>query len=214
MGFFRCLTVSLIVLTSYGCATSVGTAGESSPPEKHFSKGMWEMSVGGTAGVHVASNELVDRATSISLGPLYGYFVTEKIEVLGAVGIEYEEVEYEDSTAPLAISYTRQSDYSAAVGLQYTCDSKANTVPYAKVFFGMMNSRRVTRLNNVPLIGIAKDERKTTDPYFGLRVGVRHFIAKNISCDIGLGWQRVSYDKDFGDDTDDFSVIIGCAFFF
>ena len=175
---------------------------------------MWEMSVGGTAGIHMASNELVDKASSISVGPLYGYFITDRLEVLGAVGIEYEEVEYEDSIAPLAISYTRQSDYSAAVGLQYSVDSEAVTIPYGRVYFGYMNSRRVTRLNNVPLIGTAKDERKTTDPYFGVRIGVRHFIAKNISCDIGLGWQRVLYDKDFGGDTDDFSLIIGCAFFF
>jgi hypothetical protein len=197
-----------------GCAIAAGRKDKSLASEKHFSKGMWEMSVGGTAGIHVASNELVEKASSISVGPLYGYFITDRLEVLGAVGIEYEEVEYEDSFAPLAISYTRQSDYSAAVGFQYSIDSEAATIPFARAYFGYMNSRRVTRLKNVPLIGTAKDERKTTDPYFGIRIGVRHFIAKNISCDIGLGWQRVLYDKDFGDDTDDLSVKIGCAFFF
>jgi hypothetical protein len=175
---------------------------------------MREMSVGGTAGVHLLNNDLVEKAGTISMGPLYGYFVTDTLEVLGAVGIEYEEVEYEDTTSPLAVSYTRQSDYSAAVGFQYSLDSKEMTIPFVRIYYGMINSKRVTRLNNVPVIGSAKDERKTTDPYFGLRIGLRHFIAKNISCDIGLGWQRVFYNKDFGDDTDDFSVIIGCAFFF
>jgi hypothetical protein len=175
---------------------------------------MWEISVGGTAGIHMFNNELVERGGTISLGPLYGYFVTDRLEVLGAVGIEYEEFVYEDTIAPLAIGYTRQSDYSAAVGVQYSVDSKAGTIPFGRAYFGYMNSRRVTRLNNVPLIGTAKDERKTTDPYFGVRIGMRHFIAKNISCDIGLGWQRVLYDKDFGDDTDDLSLIVGCAFFF
>jgi hypothetical protein len=175
---------------------------------------MWEMSVGGTAGTHLINNELIDRASSVSLGPVYGYFITDRLEILGALGIEYEEVEYEKTTAPLAVDYTRQSDYSLAVGIQYTLDVETQTVPFVRVFAGMINSRRVVRQINIPVIGAAKDERKTTDPYFGVRMGIRHFIAKNISCDVGLGWQRVFYDSDFGGNTNDFSLVLGCAFFF
>lgn len=210
----KCLATCLVVSVSLGCTLNRSMTVKSSAIDKHFTKGMWEMSVGGTAGIHLASNELVDKASTVSLGPLYGYFVTDKLEILCAAGIEYEEVDYKPTTAPLAIDYTRQSDYSLAAGVQYTLDAKAQTVPFVRIFAGVMNSRRVARQVNIPVIGIAKDERKTTDPYFGMRIGVRHFIAKNISCDIGLGWQRVLYDKDFGDDTNDYSMIIGCAFYF
>jgi hypothetical protein len=175
---------------------------------------MWEVSVGGSAGAHLIESELIDSAETFSLGPLYGYFLTDNWEVLGLLSAEYEKVEYKTTGAPLEVDYTKQTDYSLAFGLQYNFDSDTKAVPFIKAFSGMRNSRREIRQLNVPLIGTVTDKRETTDPYLGLRTGIRYFIARNISCDIGLGWQRVFYDKDFGKDTDDYSLIIGCAFFF
>lgn len=210
----RNMCAGLVILISLGCAVNRNAAGSLPAEGRHFSKGMWEASVGGTAGTHLADNDLVERAFNVSLGPLYGYFITERLEILGALGVEYEEVKYEESSKPLAIDYTRQSDYSLAAGLQYSFDSESQIIPFIRVFAGMMNSKRVARQVNIPLVGAAKDERKTTDPYCGLRVGIRYFVARNISGDIGLGWQNVQYDKDFGGSTNDYSLIIGAAFFF
>jgi hypothetical protein len=208
------VVVGAVVCGPIGCALSNNVAGHSSLPERYLSKGMWEVSVGGSAGVHLTESEMIDRAKTFSLGPLYGYFLTDNLEVLGVLSIEYEKVEYKTTGAPLELDYTKQTDYSLALGLQYNFISNTKVVPFVRAFSGMRNSRREIRQLNVPMVGTVTDKRETTDPYLGLRMGIRYFIAKNISCDIGLGWQRVFYDKDFGKDTDDYSLIIGCAFFF
>jgi hypothetical protein len=212
--FLLLIVVSAAVYGPSGCALTNNVAEHSSLPERYLSKGMWEISVGGSAGMHLIESELIDKAKAFSLGPLYGYFLTDNLEVLGVLGVEYEKVEYKRTGAPLELDYTKQTDYSLALGLQYNFGGDTKAVPFVRAFSGMKNSRREIRQLNVPVIGTVADERETTDPYLGLRMGIRYFIAKNISCDIGLGWQRVFYDKEFGKDTDDYSLIIACAFFF
>jgi len=208
------LLAFVMLAGTLGCAFNKATVDKAATRTGHFKKGMMESSAGGSAGIHDVSNEIVDSRLTISLGPLYGYFITDKLEVLGAFGIEYEETKYKDSISPLALDYSRQSNYSLAAGLQYNFDSAADVIPYAKVFAGLMESRIVMKQINIPFIGTAKDRRRTTDPFFGFRAGLRYFVAKNVSCDMGLGFQRVFYDDDFGENTDDWSIKIGFAFFF
>lgn len=175
---------------------------------------MWEVSVGGTTSAHGARNDLVARSYSVGLSPSYGYFVTDCIEILGAVGIDYEETVYKKTATPLELDYSKQEDYSVAAGLQYNLDGQGPVVPFVRTYIGLVNSRRAIAQRNIPVVGQASDRRKATDPYFGFRGGMRYFVDANVSCDIGLGWKRILFEKDFGGTTDDFSLVIGCAIFF
>jgi hypothetical protein len=212
--FLLLVVLGTVVYGPVGCASSNSAARDSALRERYLSKGTWEVSVGGAAGAHLTESDLIDSAKTFSLGPLYGYFLTDNLELLGVLGLEYEKVEYKTTGAPLEVDYTKQTDYSLALGLQYNFSSDTEVIPFVRAFGGVKNSRREIRQLNIPLIGTVTDKRETTDPYLGMRAGIRYFIAKNISCDTGLGWQRVFYDKKFGKDTDDYSITIACAFFF
>ena len=81
--FLLLIVVSAAVYGPSGCALTNNVAEHSSLPERYLSKGMWEISVGGSAGMHLIESELIDKAKAFSLGPLYGYFLTDNLEVLG-----------------------------------------------------------------------------------------------------------------------------------
>jgi hypothetical protein len=206
--------IMLSTCAASACATSRNLAENSSKPETHFSKGMWEISVGGTAGVHSTSNDLVKRSVDVGFSPSYGYFLTRNLEILGAVGVDYKRTDYNATGTPLEIDYSKEEDYSIAAGVQYNLETAGDAVPFGKMYLGMVNARRAVVQRNIPVIGIASDKRKATDLYFGFRAGIRYFVAKNITCDMGLGWKRILFEKDFGGATDDYSLVIGCAFFF
>lgn len=203
------LALAPVLCVLAGCA---GGAGAASGP--HFSRGMWDISTSGSGSIHRAHNDDVDRAVTVEFTPQYGYFVTDRLEVLAAAGVEYQEVEYETTGAPLEVERVEQESYSAAVGVQYNLDGESPLVPFVRLYGGVVSSHRETVQTNIPLVGTASVDEEDTAPYLGLRVGVRYFTAKNIAIDLGLGWKRVWYDDDFGDETDDYSLVLGCAFLF
>jgi hypothetical protein len=123
-------------------------------------------------------------------------------------------VEYETHGDPLEVDHTKTQNYSAALGAQYNFDNPGPVVPFIRLYGGLVKSRRETEQKNIPMVGSAEVKDEDTAPYLGVRAGIRYFLAKNIATDVGLGWKRVWYDEDFGDDTDDLSVVIGAALFF
>jgi len=206
----RATSLAVLLLGLAGCASS----GVQPAAGRHFAPGMWDVSATGSASLHRIDNELVDRAVSVECTPQCGYFVTDRLEVLASAGVEHSKVEYEDRGAPLQLEESRSVNYSAALGLQYNWDNESKVVPFARLFGGVLDSHRKTIQTNIPFVGTAKDEETDTAPYYGVRLGIRYFTAANISIDAGLGWKRILYDDDFGDDTDDYSLVFGCAFFF
>ena len=202
--------VTLLLFSVAGCAGS----GVQPAAGRHFAPGMWDVSATGSASLHRIDNELVDRAVSFECTPQYGYFVTDRVEVLAAAGVEYSKTEYKDRGAPLQLEESRSVNYSAALGIQYNWDNESQVVPFARLYGGVVDSHRKMVQTNIPLVGTATDEETDTAPCYGVRVGIRYFAAENISIDAGLGWKRILYNDDFGDDTDDYSLVLGCAFFF
>jgi hypothetical protein len=175
---------------------------------------MKEISVGGTGSIHHTENDQVKNFTSVEFTPRYGYFVTDRLEVMGSVGAEYEDVEYKTSGQPLEVDHAKTQFYSAALALQYNFDNGERIIPFARGFYGIGKARKETVQKNIPLVGTAEVRDETTAWFFGGRLGVRYFLHPRISTDVGLGWKRVMFDEDFGGDTDDTSVIVECSFFF
>jgi hypothetical protein len=175
---------------------------------------MSEIFVGGSGSFHYAENDQVDRMRSFELTPRYGYFVTDRLEVMGSVGAEFQDVRYKTTGAPLEVSRVKRQDYSAALALQYNHDEGGQIVPFARGFLGVVKSRTEMIQENIPLVGTAQAKDETTAMFTGMRVGVRYFMTPRLSSDVGVGWKRVFYDDDFGGDSDDYSFTIGCALFF
>lgn len=198
-----------------GLFFSAGCASGARPEAgRHFAPGMWDISASGSASLQRIDNELVDRAVAVEFTPQYGYFVTNRWELLVAAGVETRRVDYRTRGEPLELVRAEQESYSVALGVQYNLDGEGPLVPFLRLFGGLVHSRKETVQANIPLVGTASIEDETTDPYLGVRLGVRYFTAENITVDLGLGWKRVLYEEDFGDETDNYSLTIGCAFLF
>ncbi|MHC4916520.1 MAG: outer membrane beta-barrel protein [Planctomycetota bacterium] len=209
------LVAALLIPAVCGCSRpALEDGGADGTPGRNFSRGMSEVFVGGSTSFHYARNDQVDRMRSLNFTTRYGYFVTDRLEVMGAVGAEFQDVRYKTTGAPLEVARVKHQDYSATLGLQYNHDRGGSIVPFARGFAGVVKSRRETVQENIPLVGTAEARDETTAPFLGCRVGVRYFLTKRLSSDIGLGWKRVFYDDDFGGDSDDFSFTVGCALFF
>jgi hypothetical protein len=181
---------------------------------RHFAAGMWDVSAGGSASIHRINNEDVDKATTIEASPQLGLFFTDRWEVLASGSVDYQDVKYKKSDAPLAVARTKQADYGGALGLQYNLDEGGKAVPFFRVFGGEVSSHRDVTQTNIPLVGEASQHLETSAPYAGFRVGVRYFMTDKISSDWGIGWKRVWYNDDFGGKTDDTSLTIGVSFLF
>ncbi len=180
----------------------------------HFRPGLWDVSAGGSASLHRIENQDIDRANTVEASPQIGYFVTDRLEVLASVGIDYQDVRYKDTDAPLALKRVKQTDYAGALGLQYNLDDGGAAVPFVRVFGGAVESRREMTQTNIPLVGTATQDLDTTAPYAGFRVGIRYFVTDRISSDMGVGMKRIWYEEDFGDTTDDVSMTFGVSFLF
>jgi len=181
---------------------------------RHFRPGMWDVAAGGSASLHRIENQQVDRATTAEASPQIGYFLTDRLEVLVAASVGFQDVRYEETDAPLALKRVKQADYAGALGLQYNLDDGGRAVPFLRVFGGAVNSRKELVQTNIPGVGTASQDLETTAPYAGARLGVRYFVSDRIANEIGVGWKRVWYEEDFGDTTTDVSLHIGVSFLF
>jgi hypothetical protein len=195
-----------------------GCVGSASRPEGagnlRLTRGTWDISAAGSAELHSISNDQIEKAYRVEMSPQVGYFVIDRLEILAAAGLAYEKVDYDQTGAPLELALAKQQDYSVALGLQYNHDQGQSLVPFLRAFGGIVKSRREMVQDNIPLVGKATLRDETTAPFFGVRVGLRHFVSDRISADLGLGWKRVFYDDDFGNDTDDFSLVAGFSVLF
>jgi hypothetical protein len=199
------LAVLLLSGMTFGCRQGEGQ-------QQSFSKGMWDLSIAGSLKVHSIENDQIDHSTMVSMSPQVGYFFTDRLEVLVGAGVEFQDLEYNSSGAPLEVDRVRQQNYSAALGLQYNLDDGSRIVPFFRTYGGILKSRKETEQHNIPIIGTATIHDETTAPFIGVRVGIRYFLVPGkLASDIGLGWKRIFYDDDFGGDTDDTSLVIGCS---
>ncbi|HOX07970.1 MAG TPA: tetratricopeptide repeat protein, partial [Planctomycetota bacterium] len=83
---------------------------------RHFRPGMWDVAAGGSASLHRIENQQVDRATTAEASPQIGYFLTDRLEVLVAASVGFQDVRYEETDAPLALKRVKQADYAGALG--------------------------------------------------------------------------------------------------
>jgi hypothetical protein len=200
-----------------GCAPQGAVDGTARQPGdgRHFRKGMLDVSIAGSVDYHNTSNSQVDRAHNFEFKPRCGYFVTDRLELLAAAGIEYQSVEYDRKGDLLELDRVKNQNYSAALGFQYNLDSDYPVVPFVAVYGGLVKSRKeMVQTNIPPMMSTAEVKDETTAPYVGGTLGARYFVLKTLSVDLGLGYKRIMFDDDFGGDTDDFSLVVGASLLF